>query len=136
MCILPELFKRTWHYIKLLCCFVFICIVWTEIVELPETFIRMWTTEAVKLALRPVQTPYEANCCSCCCYSYIFSFLSGMNSILVYVGSEILGRYFPFSWTVSGHKQHADQLAMNILGTTVWLIIAYYLYCIKFFVKI
>ncbi|XP_078348183.1 heparan-alpha-glucosaminide N-acetyltransferase-like isoform X1 [Oculina patagonica] len=60
----------------------------------------------------------------------------GMNSILVYVGSEILGNYFPFSWTVSGHMQHSDLLAMNLVGTTVWLIISYYLYCIKFFVKI
>lgn len=65
-----------------------------------------------------------------------FSFLLGMNSILVYVGSEILGSYFPFSWKVSGHKQHADLLAMNLVGTTVWLTISYYLYCIKFFVKI
>ncbi|XP_068707454.1 heparan-alpha-glucosaminide N-acetyltransferase-like [Montipora foliosa] len=59
-----------------------------------------------------------------------------MNSILVYVGSEILGNYFPFSWTVSGHMQHADLLSMNLIGTTVWLITSYYLYCIKFFVKI
>ena len=66
----------------------------------------------------------------------IFSFLLGMNSILVYVGSEILGKYFPFSWIVSGQEQHADKLAMNLVGTTVWLIISYYLYCIKFFVKI
>lgn len=65
-----------------------------------------------------------------------FSFLLGMNSILVYVGSEILGSYFPFSWKVSGHEQHADLLAMNLVGTTVWLTISYYLYCIKFFVKI
>lgn len=60
----------------------------------------------------------------------------GMNSILVYVGSEILGRYFPFSWNVSGHVQHAELLAMNLVGTAVWLIISYYLYSIKFFVKI
>ena len=59
-----------------------------------------------------------------------------MNSILVYVGSEILGRYFPFCWTVSGHVQHADLLAMNLVGTAVWLIISYYLYYIKFFFKI
>ena len=60
----------------------------------------------------------------------------GMNSILVYVGSEILEQYFPFSWEVSGDRQHADLLAMNLVGTSVWLIISYYLYCIKFFVKI
>ncbi|KAM7430371.1 hypothetical protein ABFA07_018897 [Porites harrisoni] len=60
----------------------------------------------------------------------------GMNSILVYVGSEILGNYFPFSWKVRGHIQHAELLAMNLVGTTVWIIISFYLYYIKFFVKI
>ena len=62
--------------------------------------------------------------------------LSGMNSILVYVGSEILGNYFPFSWQVRGNIQHAELLAMNLVGTTVWIIISFYLYYIKFFVKI
>lgn len=60
----------------------------------------------------------------------------GMNSILVYVGSEILNNYFPFSWTVRGHVQHAELLAMNLVGTTAWIIISYYLHYIKFFVKI
>ncbi|XP_029179272.2 heparan-alpha-glucosaminide N-acetyltransferase-like [Acropora millepora] len=60
----------------------------------------------------------------------------GMNSILVYVGSEILSKYFPFSWKVNGHVQHGELLAMNITGTTVWILISYYLYYIKFFVKI
>ena len=70
---------------------------------------------------------------------HLFSFVSsllGMNSILVYVGSEILGNYFPFSWAVSGHIQHEEKLAMNMIGTAVWLMISYYLFCIKFFVKI
>lgn len=85
----------------------------------------------------PGQTPYEMNFPFFFLVNHrIFSFLSGMNSILVYVGSEILGNYFPFSWTVSGHMQHADLLAMNLVGTTVWLVISYYLYCFKFFVKI
>lgn len=60
----------------------------------------------------------------------------GMNSIVVYVGSEILNKYFPFSWEVNGHVQHGERLAMNITGTTVWILISYYLYYIKFFVKI
>ena len=59
-----------------------------------------------------------------------------MNSIVVYVGSEILNKYFPFSWEVNGYVQHGELLAMNITGTTVWILISYYLYYIKFFVKI
>lgn len=61
----------------------------------------------------------------------------GMNSIVVYVGSEILNKYFPFSWkVVDGHVQHGELLAMNLVGTTVWIIISYYFYHIQFFVKI
>lgn len=58
----------------------------------------------------------------------------GMNSILVYAGSETLKGWFPFSW-------HAQQLnlyllAENLTGVALWVIIAYYLYTIDFFVKI
>ncbi|XP_068726421.1 heparan-alpha-glucosaminide N-acetyltransferase-like isoform X2 [Montipora capricornis] len=61
----------------------------------------------------------------------------GMNSIVVYVGSEILNNHFPFSWkVVKSQVQHGELLAMNLVGTTLWIIISYYLYHIQFFVKI
>ncbi len=60
---------------------------------------------------------------------------AGMNSIIVYVGSEILQNYFPFSWYTHA-PIHLDELATNVVGVCLWLIISYYWYCIGFFVKI
>lgn len=58
----------------------------------------------------------------------------GMNSILVYAGSETVGGWFPFSWNAS--QTHLNLLAQNFTGTVLWVIIAYYLFTVKFFVKI
>ena len=58
----------------------------------------------------------------------------GMNSILVYAGSETLGNWFPFSWRAS--QIHLHLLAQNFTGTALWVVIAYYLFTIEFFVKI
>ncbi|XP_046863159.1 heparan-alpha-glucosaminide N-acetyltransferase-like isoform X2 [Xenia sp. Carnegie-2017] len=59
----------------------------------------------------------------------------GMNSILVYCGHEILTFYFPFNWELD-KPTHSKKLAMNLWGASCWVIIAYYLYKINFFVKI
>lgn len=61
-------------------------------------------------------------------------FFVGMNSILVYVGHEMVRGYFPFDW--KSDANYTMQMARNITGTTLWVIIAYYLYHINFFVKI
>ncbi len=58
----------------------------------------------------------------------------GMNSILMYVGHELLGNYFPF--TFDAPATHLGQLAQNLLGASTWLVIAYYCYEIKFFIAI
>ncbi|XP_062501623.1 heparan-alpha-glucosaminide N-acetyltransferase-like [Corticium candelabrum] len=58
----------------------------------------------------------------------------GMNSILVYVGHEMVHRYFPFSWDAP--QEQLDILAQSFVGTCLWVIIAYYLYVIDFFVKV
>ena len=58
-----------------------------------------------------------------------------MNSILVYVGSELLEGMFPFGWY--GMKtSHFEFLASNIISVGLWTAIAYYWYTINFFVKI
>ena len=59
----------------------------------------------------------------------------GMNSILVYCGHEVLHSFFPFNWELHP-PTHSKKLAMNIWGTSCWVIIAYYCYIIGFFVKI
>ena len=60
----------------------------------------------------------------------------GMNSILVYVGHGILWRHFPFSWEMEPYGTHAEKLAMGMIGTALWVLIAYFLFCKKIFLKI
>lgn len=60
---------------------------------------------------------------------------TGMNSILVYAGSEILQGYFPFSWQQQSDS-HLNLLFGNLVGVSLWIIIAYYWFSIGFFVKI
>jgi len=58
-----------------------------------------------------------------------------MNSIIVYVGSELLQGYFPFSWKEQSDS-HLNMLAANLIGVSIWLLISFYWYWIGFFVKI
>ncbi|XP_066549966.1 heparan-alpha-glucosaminide N-acetyltransferase isoform X2 [Amia ocellicauda] len=60
----------------------------------------------------------------------------GMNSIFVYVGHSLLGTYFPFNWDLQFQESHAAQLFQDLLGTALWVLIAYFLYRHKFFLKI
>ncbi len=59
----------------------------------------------------------------------------GLNSILLYVGHELLQGYFPFEWAQE-FPTHMSLITMNIIGVTLWALIARYCYAIKFFVKI
>ncbi|XP_048587275.1 heparan-alpha-glucosaminide N-acetyltransferase isoform X2 [Nematostella vectensis] len=63
-------------------------------------------------------------------------FYPGMNSILLYVGHGILYNNFPFSWKMDKYGTHSEKLAMNLLGTSLWVLISYYLYRKKTFLKI
>lgn len=60
----------------------------------------------------------------------------GMNSILVYTGSELLWRHFPFSYQIYTNPTHANTLPMNVIGVLSWIVVAFYCYKIKFFVKV
>ncbi|XP_077310059.1 heparan-alpha-glucosaminide N-acetyltransferase-like [Lithobates pipiens] len=60
----------------------------------------------------------------------------GMNSIFVYVGHTLLATYFPFNWEVKDSKSHYELLAQDLLGTSIWVLVAYLLYRQKFFLKI
>lgn len=62
-------------------------------------------------------------------------FYLGMNSILIYVGHDVLGGFMPFSYQVYD-VNHGSLLQMNLLGTLSWVVVAAYLHRIKFFVKI
>ena len=64
-----------------------------------------------------------------------FAFI-GMNSILLYVGHGILWRHLPFSWEMDKYGGHGEMLAMNITGTALWCLIAYYLFTKNVFLKV
>uniref|UniRef100_A0A7S3GFP6 DUF5009 domain-containing protein n=1 Tax=Palpitomonas bilix TaxID=652834 RepID=A0A7S3GFP6_9EUKA len=59
----------------------------------------------------------------------------GMNSIVIYCGSEVLQPYMPFSFYLYS-PTYTTSLLMNMTGTAVWCILAYYMFKIDFFIKI
>ncbi|KFR10450.1 Heparan-alpha-glucosaminide N-acetyltransferase, partial [Opisthocomus hoazin] len=63
-------------------------------------------------------------------------FYPGMNSILVYIGHEVLENYFPFKWKMRDSQSHAEHLTQNLTATTLWVIISYLLYRRRIFWKI
>ncbi|XP_064782809.1 heparan-alpha-glucosaminide N-acetyltransferase isoform X2 [Oncorhynchus masou masou] len=60
----------------------------------------------------------------------------GMNSILVYVGHEVLEQYFPFRWRMADSQSHAEHLTQNLLATSCWVLISFLLYRKNIFWKI
>jgi len=52
---------------------------------------------------------------------------AGMNPIVVYAGSEILGAYLPLSWRPFS-RTHVELLVMNCWSTSFWLFIAYFMH--------
>uniref|UniRef100_A0A8C7L395 Heparan-alpha-glucosaminide N-acetyltransferase n=1 Tax=Oncorhynchus kisutch TaxID=8019 RepID=A0A8C7L395_ONCKI len=60
----------------------------------------------------------------------------GMNSILVYVGHEVLEEYFPFRWRMADSQSHAEHLTQNLLATSCWVLISFLLYRKNIFWKI
>jgi heparan-alpha-glucosaminide N-acetyltransferase len=67
----------------------------------------------------------------------------GMNSIVVYMGHEILEEYFPFSWSwkaphtrVGEYSTHWTMTASNLIGACWWLVIAFVLFKKKIFIRV
>ncbi|EGC32733.1 hypothetical protein DICPUDRAFT_49381 [Dictyostelium purpureum] len=59
----------------------------------------------------------------------------GMNPITIYCGHEILGGYFPFSFSVE-YQTHSLYLLSNCIGVGCWLLIAYLMFLNKVFINI
>ena len=59
----------------------------------------------------------------------------GKNAILLYIGHEIGGRYFPFYYYVNP-SSHALLLMRSLIATTVWIAIGNYLDKIKFYLTL
>ena len=67
----------------------------------------------------------------------------GMNSIVVYMGHEILADYFPFSWSwkspgtkLGEYSSHWTATTSNLCGACIWLIIAFILFKKKMFIRV
>lgn len=58
----------------------------------------------------------------------------GMNSIVVYVLSEVFVGYFPFSFV--SPRTHAWLLSQSILCVALWIVVAYWLYFKKIFIAL
>lgn len=61
---------------------------------------------------------------------------AGMNAILMYVGSELLGQMYPFYWHFGSMNTHFMFLVQNIWTTGMWVLVAHYLYSKKIFVNL
>lgn len=59
---------------------------------------------------------------------------SGMNSIVVYVGHDLLWRLFPINWEIE--HIHWKLLLQDVWGAGIWCFIAYLMFRKKFFVAI
>ncbi|XP_075217163.1 heparan-alpha-glucosaminide N-acetyltransferase-like [Lycorma delicatula] len=53
---------------------------------------------------------------------------AGMNSILIYIGHGLTKDTFPFSFTPIDLTTHTEYFFQNMLGTGLWILIAYKLY--------
>ncbi|XP_044748366.1 heparan-alpha-glucosaminide N-acetyltransferase-like [Coccinella septempunctata] len=62
-------------------------------------------------------------------------FYAGMNSILMYIGHQMTGNFFPFVWLTNDYDMQSRFLLLlqNVTATAIWMYIAYYLYKIKYF---
>jgi len=59
----------------------------------------------------------------------------GMNSILLYIGHEMVGGMIPWSWKPFT-SSHAELLAMNMWGAGLWVFTSFVLYRRKFFLAL
>lgn len=59
----------------------------------------------------------------------------GMNSILLYIGHEMVGGMIPWSWKPFT-SSHAELLAMNMWGAGLWAFTSFVLYRRKFFLAL
>lgn len=61
---------------------------------------------------------------------------AGMNSILIYVGHEILSQMFPFRWRIGEMNTHFVLLLENSWNAAMWMVVAWYLHRKKWYFKV
>lgn len=61
---------------------------------------------------------------------------AGMNAIIMYIGSEIFHKMYPFYWHIGEMNTHFSVLLQNIWTTSTWVAVAYYLYLKNIFITL
>lgn len=61
---------------------------------------------------------------------------AGMNAIIMYIGSEIFHKMYPFYWHIGTMNTHFMFLLANIWTTGLWVLVAYYLYLKEIFITL
>ncbi|KAF4533176.1 hypothetical protein B566_EDAN001718 [Ephemera danica] len=69
------------------------------------------------------------------CWSGAPFYITGMNSLLLYVGHVLTNNLLPWKWQPLGNS-HAELLAMDAWATTLWVFIAYQLFRNNFFLTV
>ncbi|KAJ9576242.1 hypothetical protein L9F63_006904, partial [Diploptera punctata] len=63
-------------------------------------------------------------------------FYPGMNATIMFVGHEVAYNLFPWHWSVGAMNTHFMQLIEALWGTGLWILVAIWLYHIKFFLSL
>jgi hypothetical protein len=61
---------------------------------------------------------------------------TGMNATIMYVGHSVAEQMFPWHWHVGTMNTHFILLIENIWGTLLWILVAFWLYRVKFFLSL
>lgn len=62
--------------------------------------------------------------------------IAGMNAIILYAGSELFHRMYPFYWRTATMNTHFMFLLANIWMSLMWALIGYYLYLKNIFISL
>ncbi|PSN35838.1 hypothetical protein C0J52_15490 [Blattella germanica] len=63
-------------------------------------------------------------------------FYPGMNATIMYVGHSVASQMFPWHWSIGYMNTHFMQLVESLWGTGLWILVALWLYHIKFFLSL
>lgn len=61
---------------------------------------------------------------------------AGMNAIVMYVGHEVFHSMLPWHWHIGPMNTHFILLLENMWNASLWVVIAYVLYCKKIFISV
>lgn len=61
---------------------------------------------------------------------------AGMNAIIMYVGHEVFHSMLPWHWRIGPMNTHFVLLLENMWNASLWVVIAYILYCRKIFISV